>query len=103
MTLQYAVPGLGLHESAPPGQQVLDVSAGHLQLAPAAAIKGATLQVSLNGGKTWRPVALTGNGPGAFRASFTAKSAGAVALRVTASDAAGGTIRETILSAYKVS
>ena len=103
MTLQYAVPGLGLHESAPPGRQVLDLSVGHLQLAPAAAVKGATLQVSLNGGKTWRPVALTGNGPGAFRASFTDKSAGAVALRVTASDAAGGTIRETILSAYKVS
>jgi hypothetical protein len=103
LTLQYAVPGLGLDESAAPGRQVLDFTAGHLQLAPASAIKGATLQVSQNGGKTWRPVTLTGYGPGAFRASFNDKSAGAVSLRVTASDAAGGTVRETILSAYKVS
>ena len=103
LTLQYAVPGLVLGESAAPGRQVLDFTAGHLQLAPASAIKGASLQVSQNGGKTWRPVALTGYGPGAFRASFNDKSAGPVSLRVTASDAAGGTIRETILSAYKIS
>jgi hypothetical protein len=103
LTLQYAVPGLGLDESAAPGRQVLDFTAGHLQLAPASAIKGASLQVSQNGGKTWRPVAVAGYGPGAFRASFNDKSAGPVSLRVTASDTAGGTIRETILSAYKVS
>jgi hypothetical protein len=48
-------------------------------------------------------VALTGCGPGSFRASFNDHQAGPVSLRVTASDAAGGTIRETILSAYKVS
>jgi hypothetical protein len=103
MTLRYAVPGLGLGESAAPGRQVLDFTAGHLQLAPAAAIKDATLQVSQDGGKTWRPVALTPSGPGSFRASFSDRAAGAVSLRVTASDSAGGTIRETILSAYKVS
>lgn len=103
MTLRYAVPGLGLGESAARGRQVLDFTAGHLQLAPAAAIKDATLQVSQDGGKTWRPVALTPSGPGSFRASFSDRAAGAVSLRVTASDSAGGTIRETILSAYKVS
>jgi hypothetical protein len=103
MTLQYAVPGLGLGEAAAPGRQVLDITAGHLQLAPAAAIKDAALQVSQDGGKTWRPVALTPSGPGSFRASFSDKSAGPVSLRVTASDAAGGAIRETLLSAYKVS
>lgn len=103
MTLRYAVPGLGLNESAAPGQQVLIFTAGHLQLAAAAAIRDASLQVSQNGGKTWRPVALTGCGPGSFRASFSDRESGPVALRVTASDSAGGSIRETILSAYKVS
>jgi hypothetical protein len=34
---------------------------------------------------------------------FSDKSAGPVALRVTAADSAGSTIKETILSAYKVS
>jgi hypothetical protein len=103
MTLRYSVPGLRLNESAPPGQQVLDFRAAHLQLAPAAAVKSATVQVSQDGGKTWRPVAVAGTGPGRFRAVFSDKRAGTVALRVTAADAAGSQIKETILSAYKVS
>jgi hypothetical protein len=103
MTLGYSVRGLRLNESAPPGQQVLDFSAGHLQLAPAAAVKSATVQVSQDGGKTWRAVAVTSTGPGRFRAVFSDKRAGTVALRVTAADSAGSQIKETILSAYKVS
>ena len=42
-------------------------------------------------------------GAGTFRAVFSDKSAGPVALRVTAADSAGSQIKETILSAYKVS
>jgi hypothetical protein len=103
MTLHYSVPGLGLNESVAPGRQVVDLLAGHLQLAAAAAIKDATAQVSLNGGKTWRPVHVTTLGSGAFVAAFTDRSAGAVSLRVTATDSAGGRITETILSAYRVS
>jgi hypothetical protein len=103
MTLGYSVPGLGLDESAPPGRQVLDFSATHLQLAPAAAVKDATVQVSQNGGKTWRPVAVTSTGPGRFSAVFSDREAGSVSLRVTAADSAGSKIKETIMSAYKVS
>ena len=103
MTLGYSVPGLRLNESAPRGRQVLDFSAAHLQLAAPAAVKRATVQVSQDGGKTWREVAVTGTGPGRFRAVFSDKWAGVVALRVTAADSAGSQIKETILSAYKVS
>ena len=103
MTLGYSVPGLRLNESAPPGRQVLDFSAAHLQLAAPAAVTRATVQVSQNGGKTWRSVAVTATGPGRFRAVFSDKWAGVVALRVTAADSAGSQIKETILSAYKVS
>jgi hypothetical protein len=59
--------------------------------------------VSQDGGKTWRPVTVTGTGPGRFRAVFSDKQAGPVALRVIAADSAGSQIKETILSAYKVS
>lgn len=103
MTLRYSIPGLGLDESAPPGRQVLDFSATHLQLAPAAAVKDATVQVSQNGGKTWRPLAVTSTGPGRFSAVFSDREAGSVSLRVTAADSAGSKIKETIMSAYKVS
>ena len=103
MTLEYSVPGLRLNESASPGRQVLDFSAAHLQLAAPAAVTRATVQVSQNGGKTWRTVAVAPTGPGRFRATFSDKWAGAVALRVTAADSAGSQIKETILSAYKVS
>jgi hypothetical protein len=81
----------------------VDFSAVHLQLATAAAVKRATVQVSQNSGKTWRTVAVTGTGPGRFRAVFSDKWAGAVSLRVIAGDSAGSQIKETILSAYKVS
>ena len=103
MTLEYSVPGLRLNESASPGRQVLDFSAAHLQLAAPAAVTRATVQVSQNGGKTWRTVAVAPTGPGRFRATFSDKWAGAVSLRVTAADSAGSQIKETILSAYKVS
>jgi hypothetical protein len=103
MTLDYLVPGLSLHETAPPGRQVVDFSAAHLQLATAAAVKRATVQVSQDGGKTWRTVAVTGTGPGRFRAVFSDKSGRPGSVRVTAADSAGSKIKETILSAYKVS
>ena len=103
LTMRYSLPGLRLNESAPPGRQVLDFSAARLQLAAPAAVRHATVQVSVNGGKTWRPVRVSTAGPGAFRAVFRDRQAGLVSLRVTASDPAGGRIKETILSAYRVS
>jgi hypothetical protein len=103
MTLSYQVQGLTLNGSVPPGDQVIDLSAGHIQLAKASAITGATAEVSYNDGQTWRDATVTATGGGNFRIAFPAPGGVDVTLRVTATDSAGGSIKETILRAYAVS
>ena len=101
MTLRYQVAGLALDGSAPPGRQALTVTAGHLQLVKGTRVTGASVQVSFDGGKTWHPASVTALGRGRFRATFTAP-AGAVTLRTTARDAAGGSVTETITRGYVI-
>ena len=57
--------------------------------------------MSFDGGKTWRAARISGSA-GAYRAAFTAPAGAYVTLRVTAADAAGGRIVETITRAYKI-
>ncbi len=101
MTLRYRVVGLGLAGSASPGQQVVRVSVGHLQLAKAAKITGVTESVSFDGGKTWQAASVSGAG-GSYAAVFSAPAGALVTLRTSAADAAGGSVTETITNAYQV-
>ena len=101
MTLDYQVQGLGLGGIAPAGPQVLSFTAGHLQLSRASAVTGATAAVSFDGGAHWQPATVTSQGAGQFRAAFTAPPGALVTLRVTARDAAGGSISDTIQRAYR--
>jgi len=102
MTLNYKVQGLALNGSVPPGDQVINLSVGHIQLAQASQITGASAQVSYNDGQSWLDAPVTASGGGNFRIAFTAPGGVDVTLRVTATDSAGGSIRETILRAYGV-
>jgi hypothetical protein len=101
VTLHYSVVGLGLNGATAPGQQVVNLQVGHVQLAPAAAITGAAVSVSFDGGKTWQPARVTGHG-GSYAAVFRAPAGARVTLRTHASDAAGGSVTETITNAYQV-
>ena len=100
MTLRYAVQNLALDGATPPGLQVLRIFARHLQLARASRVTRATVQVSLDGGKTWRPARVVGR-DGTYTALFTAPPGARVTLRTSATDAAGGSITETITNAYR--
>ena len=102
MTLTYQVQGLALDGSVPPGSQVIDLSAGHIQPARTSAITGATAQVSYNDGQSWLNASVMSVGGGRFRITFTAPGGVDPTLRITATDSAGGSIRETILRAYSV-
>jgi hypothetical protein len=103
MTLNYQVQGLALSGLTAPGAQVIDLTAGHIQLAASPAITGATAQVSYNDGDSWQPATVTAEGSGGFRIGYSAPAGVDVSLRVSATDAAGGSISETIVRAYGVS
>jgi len=102
MTLRYQVHGLANNGSTRPGRQLIGISVGHLQLASAARVTGVHAQVSFDGGASWQPASVTRPGGGQFRAAFAAPAGAFVTLRVTATDAAGGSIGETIQRAYKI-
>lgn len=102
MTLRYQVSRLAVDGSAPAGRQAIGISVGHIQLARAAQVTGARVRVSFNDGKTWRATSVAAAGGGRFRAVFTGPAGALVTMRVTATDTAGGSIRETILRAYKI-
>jgi hypothetical protein len=99
MTLRFAVQNLALDGAAPPGLQLVRIAVGHLQLARVAPVIHAAVQVSFNGGKTWHPARVVGR-DGTYTALFTAPAGARVTLRTSAADAAGGSITETITSAY---
>jgi hypothetical protein len=101
MTLEYAVANEGLNGSVAAGQQKIRVSAGHIQLAAQPKVTGLTMQVSFNGGKTWRTARITGSG-GGYEATFSAPAGAMVTMRTSATDAAGGSVTETIDSAYQI-
>jgi hypothetical protein len=103
MTLDYHVAGMSLRGLTQPGPQAITLTAGHIQLAPAAAITGATAQVSFNSGHTWRAAAVAPRGHGKFRITFTAPPGVTVTTRVSATDASGGAITETIQNGYGIS
>jgi hypothetical protein len=101
MTLRYAVAGMNLSGATVAGQQVVHIQAGHLQLARQAAITGAQVSVSFDGGKTWQPAKVTGSGS-SYDAVFDAPAGAKVTLRTSATDAAGGSVTETITNAFEV-
>lgn len=102
MTLEYAVAGESPHGGAPAGPQAIHLSVGHLQLVKGARVARAAMSVSVNGGKTWRPAKITGHN-GNYTATFQAQASVKVSLRTSASDAAGGSVTETLLNAYQIS
>lgn len=102
MTLRYHVQGLPADGRAPAGPQVIWLDVGHLQLGRTARITGASSQVSYNDGQSFEPASVASQGDGHFRISFNAPAGVDVTLRVRATDAARGSITETILRAYGV-
>lgn len=99
MTLNYHVAGLDLTGTAPAEPQTVALHVGHMALTRGAKVTSVTAQVSFDEGKTWQPATVTGSGS-SYQATFTPPADSFVTLQVTASDAAGGQISETITRAY---
>jgi hypothetical protein len=103
LTLNYQVQGMSITGHTAPGPQTVDVSVGHLQQSASSAITGLTAAYSLNDGQSFKPATVTAAGHGQFAIGFSAPAGTDVTLRVSATDAAGGSITETIVRAYGVS
>jgi len=101
LTLDYNVLGESLSGATSPGRQRVGLTVGHLQQAPASPITSVLAQVSLNGGRTWQQAPVLRLGADHFRLVFTS-GPGLVTLRVSARDAAGATITETLPGAYRI-
>lgn len=102
MTLLYNVHGLALNGTTAPGRQVMDVTAGHIEIAGHRTITCATVQFSIDDGHTWHNARVTRQGPGLYRAVYNAPAGVYVTLRTTATDAAGSSISETITRGYQI-
>lgn len=101
MTLRYAVAGMALNGQVPAGREVVSLTVGHLQLVKPIAIAKVAMSVSFDGGQTWRPAQVTGR-DGHYQADFDAPAGAYVMTRTSASDAAGGSVTETITRAFQV-
>ena len=82
------------------------LTVGHQSYGPAgaqAAIKGATVSVSYDKGATWTAAAVIPAGQGHFAALWKNGAAGSTPwLKVTATDALGGSITQTVANAYTI-
>jgi hypothetical protein len=100
MTLDYQVHNLALNGTTPAGRQLIGLTVGHIQRAKAAPVMGAKAWASCDGGRTWRRARVSPHGGGRFGLHFTEPGGCYVTLRVRATDAAGGSVTETITRAY---
>ena len=97
----YSVFGQGLNGSTPPGWQVLGLRVGYQQLSHGSKVTRASVRVSFDRGKTWRAAHMTGR-DGNYRAVYPAPAGSDVTLRVSAANAAGSTVTQTTVNAYRV-
>jgi hypothetical protein len=102
MTLDYHVAGMALDGRARAGQQVIGLDVGHIRPGPQPRVIGAAAKVSFDGGHTWQPATVTAQRGGHFRITFRAPAGADVTLQIHATDAADGSVTETIQQPYGI-
>ena len=96
-------PTLDEHNAAPAGQAfAMPVLVQRQAGAPAAKLRDLDLDVSYDDGATWQPVHLVRTGDRGLALLFHPKQGDFVALRASATDGAGNSVRQTILHAYRL-
>ncbi|MFI5488660.1 hypothetical protein [Micromonospora echinaurantiaca] len=88
-----------------PGRHQLRVSAYH-QVPAAPAVTSLALSISTDGGVTWKQLPTTAKGGGDYTASYQVPrltdTTGTVSIRASARDAAGNTVEQTVLDAFRL-
>ena len=97
--------------TAAPGTETMGLTIGHASYngtGSHAAVTSAAVQVSFNGGSTWQNATVTATGAanaGTYTASWTNPAADAgvyPSIRVSATDAVGGSLNQTVTNAYEI-
>ncbi|MEV0810135.1 S8 family serine peptidase [Micromonospora sp. NPDC050200] len=102
MAVRFAPP-LAVDNSAPAGRPfVVPVTVERQPGAPDATVTALTVDVSYDGGKTWRKADLHQWGTGWAAKVQHPAGPGHVSLRATASDSAGNTVTQQIIQAYRL-
>jgi len=89
----------------PLGKSTASLTVEHIQGAPKSAITAEGVQTSVDHGTTWHQATTTRLGNGRFRVVLDNPGSAAnqpLSLRITAKDAAGGRITETVLNACRI-
>lgn len=107
MNVEYGIDNIdGFGVANGEAAQGVGLTFGHIDGAATSVITGATVQYSTDDGATWHDATVTGTGAGHYHASYVIDelhSGTFVSLKVTAQDAAGGSISESITRAYQLS
>lgn len=105
ITTQYQLPE-NLLGQIPSGSAQGSITLGHLAGATAA-FKKVKVSVSWDGGSTWTAATVTPEGDGQYSVAFTVPAVGSTngfgAIRLSASDANGSTVAESVTNAFAVS
>lgn len=86
-----------------PGSATMAVTFRHASGAPAVPIRSAAVDVSFDDGRTWTSTALVGTGGGRYLARWTNPPGAHLSVRVSARDAAGATLTQSVLDVATVS
>lgn len=96
-------PPLDRDNTAPAGRSlVIPVQVQRQPGAPGARLTGLTVDVSYDGGRTWQPARVRHGGHGWTATVRHPSGAGYASLRATARDAAGTTVTQRIIQAYRL-
>ncbi|MEU3453185.1 S8 family serine peptidase [Micromonospora sp. NPDC006766] len=102
MAVRFA-PSLAADNSAPAGRAfTIPVTVHRQPGAPAATVAALTVDVSYDGGRTWRKADLRRQGAGWVADVRHSAGRGYVSLRATARDSAGNTVTTRIIQAYRL-
>ncbi|QYC43058.1 Subtilisin [Nonomuraea coxensis DSM 45129] len=82
------------------GSRTLRLTVSHQEGAEASAVKDVALEVSYDDGATWSAARLRSTGGGGYTTTLGHARPGFVSLRLTAADAAGGTLSQEVIRAY---
>jgi len=96
-------PRLDRGNAAPAGRSfVIPVTVQRQPGAPSARVAALTVDVSYDGGKTWRKAGVRAAGKGWVATVQHPAGAGHVSLRATARDTAGNTVTQRVIQAYRL-